>query len=1137
VAVWAQVAMMITMTHRRSGWSIANNGEMTVSTPFDGYRMSKWTWTHENSAGTWKCHHVFDIASRQFVVDINANHSVTRSTRQLSANVEFQTPPGVANWLQNMNAGVEYQHDLRAWKSNSRTNFRWGRYTVGHEHDFNIEPNSALVTTAKLTTPFRGYEQLGIGFNNRRSGNSWRANNEVLLGGIGKVTLDGSLNYNGYNFDGMVRMTSPIRHLERIVVNARNARQRDGVWASHADVQFAPDRAMSVDSKLSIGSRRSIELEVETPFRVMRQMKFKSDCSGTWRNLRASTELEHNMFGREKFTAVVSIDANNVQRMNGQLTVRTPFDEFSSLRVIGRHVRDSYEHATSTLSWQANHYRGSLRHEGTATGWADFDSRYELEYLNNRKIELSSSFHLDPKIVATATLRTPFEQARHVSFSFNQEGPLDNFKVVSELMYADAKKITTNMEFALRDDSLRTFFRLTTPFTAVSRLAFEVNLSGRPKQFNMQSWLEFNNHRLTKTLEFQLHQTTLRIRGNIETPFRQLRALTYAVNHDGDYREYRSNLVVTYNGQEITGSIEFYGSENNVNGSYMKYELRTPWRALRSLTYQQRSEPGLPLSGYSKSWTMESNGRQMSGSEELSWNGNQLDYRLVYNLPEEYSLRISHRGNSFNQFSNRIVVKIVDDQITGAMQFRRTSDVIDWKLNAASTFRGYERLEAAFKQEHTRSGFTTTASLSTPFRVFPRMSAELTFNGEPRQFTAAATVQLPFDGYERVSAELSHRGDWRSFQTSGKLETNQASLRRVIFSVDHTATRWTQIRTLASVVVPSGNYSAKFIHNGDVSNFRTNMEVRTPLTDYSRFVVDIDHEHVDGVKDAISVQTPIRGYENFGLSLQMSGDVGNMQLEAELRTPIRRLERSSVSWRHNINQRGTVELHGTVQTSVPQYQRAAMTFRHSMTRRVVSANVDVETSIPGFTKFSASSAYSPSRNGWQWSGSVETPIRGFERWSASAEHAQDDSDGGFNTVVRLTTPVNNYNNFAATLSHSGQASQFATRLRLSTPFRQVPQLDVTLRHRGTSPANFASSLTVDYAGKKIELETGFQMARVQHAELNYEGNFRLISPCPYVRDFSITVSHNRKPESTTGALKVVHNGNDKIDIDAHILIY
>jgi len=1125
----------------------------------------------------WKCHHELDVKSRQFVFDVDASHRVTRAQRRLATEISFQTPTDIASWLQNLNANIDYEHDMHAWKSSGRTNFQWGRYAFGHEHDVDIQPNTALVTTAKLNTPFTGFEQVGLGLNNRRSGNSWRANNELLLGRVGKVTLDGSLNYNGYNFNSMLRVTTPVRNLERIVVNVRNAQQQDGIWASHADIQYAPSKIMTFDNKLSLGTQKMIEFEASTPCPYLRMMKYKASYSGTLRSFQANTELQHNKLGRDKITALVSVDTNNVRNMNGQLVIRAPFEDFRSLRVTGRHVQDSYDHMTTTVAWQINRYRGSVLRDVTSKSWVDFDSRIELEYLNDRKIELTSSLRLDPNIVLTTSFRSPFEHARQIDFSFKQEGPLDNFKVVSELSYDTRKKITTDIEFLLRDESLRSSVRLTTPFTALNRFAFDVNLSGRPSQFNLESTLEFNDRKIAKTLEFQLHRSNLRMSGSMETPFRQLRSLTYTATHNGDWSNFRNNFAVTYNGQDITASSEFLQ-----RGSNMKLELRTPWQAVRSYSFQHANKPGSSFAGWSNSWTAEFNGQKYTGESECDWNGNQLNAHFVWNVPEEYSVRITHT-NSANHLSNNIVVKLAGNQITEALEYRRTPDKIEVMLNLASTYRGYERMEAVFKHERSDRGFTTNAEISTPFRVFPRLTTELfyqgsanqvasqfkaqlpfrslrrlilslnhqgdsseftsvlrktindktvvstltfknrprslesslsvqtpfdgyerfnaavAFNGQPQQFTASSTVQLPFDGVERLHAELTHNGNWKNFRASGKFESSIENLRSVNFNVQHSAVSWAQINTRASVVVPDGTYS-----------------------------MHVEHELRDSLKTTVSVQTPVRGYEKFGMELAKSGDIRNLQLKTELTTSIRRWERATLNWSHNLANKRSINLRGSLETSFSPYQRMALTFTHSAVPGTVTTNAVVETSIPGYTKFTATSECSSAQRMKKWSGSVETPIRGYERWTAGVEHGQNGNGKGFRTVVRTTTPINNYNNFAATLSYAEQSSQFTTQLRLNTPFLSVPQIDITLAQRGNRLSDFTTSLSVDYAGKKIELEMAFKMGLVQPTQRSYEASFKLTSPCPIVRDFSVTASHQRRPERTAGALEVIFNGEKKV---------
>jgi len=350
------------------------------------------------------------------------------------------------------------------------------------------------------------------------------------------------------------------------------------------------------------------------------------------------------------------------------------------------------------------------------------------------------------------------------------------------------------------------------------------------------------------------------------------------------------------------------------------------------------------------------------------------------------------------------------------------------------------------------------------------------------------------------------------------------------FNVEHSASSWRQIRTLASVTLPfgSGTVSAKFVHNGDLSNFRTNMELKTPFIPYRTFVVDIEHEHTDNYKTSVTARTSVPGYENFAVSFEKFGDVRNLQLKAEMTTSVPGLERMAINWSHNVSRRATVELHGLLETPFSSFQRQSLTFSHFQSLGAIRTGAVVETSVPGYTKFNFLSDYSSRPRNWRWDSSIETSVRGYERCSIGLEHTQTDSSGAFRTVARLTTPFEGYNNFGAVLSHVGEPSQFRTQLRVSLPFRQVPQIDVTLTHRGASPRDFTTSLSVDYARKKIELEMAYKAGPDRHAEMKYEGSFRLVAPCPYVRDFSVTLSHNIKPQTKNGVFKVVFNGDEKV---------
>lgn len=1131
VVSWArgqQVSVAMNMAHQVTGSVTSNRGDLTVSTPFRTFRTGKVTWNHEHSPDTWKCHHEVEADTRKFVVDIDAAHQLTRATRRVTMKASFQCPQ-LADWLQNAAINVDYQHDMRAWRSVGKADAQWGRYAFGLEHDINIDPYRAIVIKAKVTTPFPGFEQLGIGLNNQRTSNGWTTNNELVMGSNGKATLDGSLNYNGYSFDGMIRMTTPIRSLERIVANVRNTQQQDGVWATHVDLQYAPEKMIALDGKLGWENRKTLEFEASSPCPYLRQMKFTAGYSGTLRSFQAATELQHNMIGRDKIMASVSANTMNTRNMNGQVTIRTPFTKLSVFKVEARHIRDTEEHMATTASWELNRYKGSLLHDLSARSWVDFDMRQDIEYINNRKIETTASFRLDPKIVVTASFKSPFESARMASFAFNQEGPLDNFKISSEVTYNRVNKIVTNMEFALTDQSLRTFFRLTTPFSAVDRVAVNINLTGRPMQFNLDSSFELNTDKITKTLEFQLDRQTLRVVGRLETPARGLRTITYTVNHSGNWRDFNNNFLLNCDGQEITASSEF-----KIDGPSGKFELRTPYSALSSViaNFAHMTKPGRSFTGWTNSASLEVNGRRYTGTSEWSGNVNEFTTTVSISTPHRqfsrFTTELTHRGN-LRQFSSQLRMTTPFSAVrTLLIVLNHRGDPTDLASDLTITCND-QTISGAVTFKNNRRQTEGALTVQTPYNGYERFRSSFSYAGTPMDFTTTAAVELPFRGYERFSAELKHSGNPMSFQTSGKLETPLQNARTISFRISNSIAEG-QITTSGQLVLPAGTLSATVTYNGDPTNFRANLNIQTPFQSFTTFVIGLEHQTtLSGLKSLVTIQTPFSGYENFALSVSKSGDMMNMQLGAELTTPIRRLEKTAISWSHSID--NNVEVRGSLETSVPGYDSFSVVVSHINTRRSTKTNAAIETSVRGFPKFSAASEYSEYRKGFKWSGSVETPIRGYERWTMGIENRPSENDAGFSTVIQATTPVRGYNSFGATMTHTGDVSQFVTTLSVQTPFRAVPTIDISLNHRGIRPSDFATSLSIDYSGKKIETELAFKMGPKSRNEYTYDGNFKLVAPCPYFNDFSITAVHTRRTEMKTGSLDVTLNGAKKVDFD------
>lgn len=1226
---WArgrQIAVGVTMTHQLNGWYLTNSGEVTVTTPFSGMRSGRIRWQHQNTADSWKCKHEAEVDGRKFSVDVDTSNRLVGNTRRISGRAIFQCPV-LADWLQNASMSLDYQHDTRALKSLGKSEINYGRQKFTYEHDFNVDPSAAMVIKAKITTPFPAVQEIGFGLNNRRQGNGWTSNNELVMGSHGRIGLDGSYQLNGYAVDASITLTTPYRRLERISANLKNQQQRDGAWTAHTDLQYATNKQIVIDGKLGLQSAQKVaELEIKSPCPRLRQARVAAGYSGTARNFQASIELSHNALGRDKITAAVSANTADVQNMNVQLTARTPFADFSSFKVVGRHVRDTPEHTATNANWELNTYRGSALIDMKARDWVDFDGRYELEYTAGRKLELATSFKVDPKVVFTATFKSPFESARTVTATFNQEGPLDNFRMSAEVAHNRNNRYTSGLDFALRQDSLRTSFRLTTPHKSIERVATAFNVAGSPSKFNLDTSYELNGQKLTKTMSFEVASgPMLKISGKLDIPYGSIRSITYSVNHNGPATNFNNNLQIN-----IDGATTKVTSEFRLNGPSIQFELTTPYQPLTLVRLAHTTKPGRTFAGWQNNAELQLNGNKYTGESSMGWKGNELQVSAIVKVPQEYSVSLTHKADSSTNFDTTVIFRMADKQIKETIGLKTSQALIDFKYNVETNYAGYERWDATFKHENSQVGFKSTVGLTTPLSQIPRVSAELTQRFTSKtDFTTTLKLQLPIQSASQIVSTLTHRGtaqdltstvsikineqtpmtgtltfknnqrvtegslaiqtpfaqlstfngqfrfagqDQMNFIVTGNVEYTSnvlpAQATPTSVRLEHSATSRTQFKTIAELSIPVGKHSATLEHNGDPANFRSSLKIVTPeytsprarSTGTETYEATLEHApQGDKPRTAITIRGPSR----YQLTATKTGTLADLQLNGEILTPIKGFSRTAATYSHRLDWPTIVEIRGNVETAVTGWQRTSAALTHSggniknfrttasietsqrgferMTATATNA-VDrtgavktsalIDTTIAGYTKFAASSDLSfKGRGGWRWVSSAETPLSGYERWSATMDHAPTST--GLRTSIQVTTPIANYRNFGAVLTHEGNsAAQFQTTVQLTTPCPVVPQIDVTLTHRGATYSDFATGLTVVYGSdKKIETSVSYKKT-TSSGENSFEGSAKLATTdCSYFQDFIVTASHSRKPELKSGGLAMTVNGDKKVDFD------
>jgi len=1155
---WArgqQISFSGTMMHQRgSGYALSNQGEATLTTPWRGYRSSKLTWRHANDDGTtWTCHHELEMdGGKKYVVDIDGRKTLTRAQCKYTIGASFTSP--IQGW-ERLALVWDHTHATNAIKSQGKASVTWAQNSIELNHDVDITPYMTFVTKVAITTPFRGLEVMGIDLDNKLNtrSNAYTLTNEVTLGSPNKkYNLDGSLMFNGATFNTGIRITTPSQKVPRIVGNLRNARQPDGAWALHGDLEYAANKAMSLDAKINYERNYSAELTFVSPCPYLRSLVAKAGVNArSARSFEATAELSHNML-RDKLRFESSLDAENIKNARLSVSLTTPFEQLSVARLSASHVYKQTSNpskCTTMASYELNERRGQLSHDQIVRSMTDFEGKTVIEYTQGRRITIDhSAMFSNGRSVVTATLTSPFNEARNVQLNANFEGPANNFRGTAEITYNQRERITANIDHVFSPEMgvVKSSVRIATPYAGFSRFIASIDRSGS----SLDSSYKSNVQRYTEN----------------------------------------SEVVIEYNDQRYVERREIDITEGGVYK--YKYVIETPLEWLRNAqaSYEYTPRSGRAGNGWTITGSGEYNGKRYTSEAEYLWIGKQLRAKLITNVPDEYSIIVNHKADR-SEITSSAAVK-AGTTGSGSVTFTMNpAGTIDARATVETTIRGLEKFEANLKHEGPVSDFKTTLSVATPFRDYRNFAAALSYRGNPTDFTSSLRLDTPSTKYPRVTFALNHRmpntnsldtglsatygdkkyaasvvynKDDRSIRTSITTETPHAGYERQSLEVTHTGASWRFFDTTAKLVtsqhndlreatvalsfklpdnnagdiqlrvgLPTGTSTAAYKHNVAQGGnaIQASLEVTTPYSGYERWGSSFTRTVLNGKpSNKITVTTPIRGYESFELTTEKTGNMDNLSLKATLVTSIRGWERASASWTHSMaDEQGEVKV--LVETSIRGWEKTSFAGTESISKRGdMRFTGTFETTYPGYQRFAYTLEHTRTNRGIKTTASVETPIRGYEKFGGNFEYNQAERNG-FRVGSQITTPIQGYRNFGFTINHAGDASQFETSGSITTPFSQAPRIDYTLRYRVASLADFSVSASAAYSGKKIEVETMYKYGMLARGESNYEASFKFASACPYLRDLSVTASHNRKPSLKSGALAVTYNSEKKIDFD------
>ena len=215
-----------------------------------------------------------------------------------------------------------------------------------------------------------------------------------------------------------------------------------------------------------------------------------------------------------------------------------------------------------------------LNHEGNSN---IFVTSSDIS-VNGQEIRGSFNFNKRGTVIeSSGSLSTPFEQMKEGSFRLNHRGDYSDF-VTSGQVDFDRKKIDAELLFKLQPEIMTTA-RLSTPWTALQQFNFNLNHRGNLLDFSTIASGELNGDRMNGNIAFKKDNNGVESSATINTPFEVFPEWAYTFSYKMQRDNVRSTATLTLPCQvykHFRGELNVDGSLNNFNGNI---KINTPFES------------------------------------------------------------------------------------------------------------------------------------------------------------------------------------------------------------------------------------------------------------------------------------------------------------------------------------------------------------------------------------------------------------------------------------------------------------------------------------------------------------------------------------------------------------------------------
>ena len=695
------------------------------------------------------------------------------------------------------------------------------------------------------------------------------------------------------------------------------------------------------------------------------------------------------------------------------------------------------------------------------------------------------------------TITTPFESAREIIGTFSHDGPINDFQQVASLE-VNGQKIEHTLIFAKTADRAEGSYEITTPFSQLSNFKISVTHNSL---FNNNGYIMYNGERYSGSTEFRSTDEGIHGYIGIQTPAEY--SITF--DHSGTSTDFVNQVTVKYGPTTLSKETRFRMSGSTIEGILT---VNTP-ETVR-ITFNHDGE----MTDFRQSVQVEYSGKTISQSAEFSLSGRRVNAKFSLASPCPYvqtlNIELQHQGR-WTSFGNTLKLELNGQAIELGSEYKELSaktigsislkTPLEYSLNFV--FKGEpsdlttmirctiagQKSNVNVAYRNTGSVIETSLSVRTPYEGYENFASEFHFKNK-RVLRISGSITTPFESFDNMAFEFSKEGTWRQFTLNGRLTT-------------------------PFTIMPEGTFA--FTHRGTVTNFECSG------------TLDLGDRHFAGstmfqyasnrIQASATLESPY--FSSLGYTFKHEGGIRNFNTEASVEMNGDRIE-STLAFKS----RPAIEVTATIRTPFNIVRELSFSSNHQGGLMDFSSTASI--SLNG-QAISGTMAFR--KDGEVIESNAELHIPNWRPISYNVAH--NGNINRFHTVISITIPCEEHQNFGLELNHEGTLANFHSSAILTTPFSSAPRIASNLAYSG-QPSDFTSSASVEFGSHNMAMESTFRKSS-GWTNSDMEASIRLTSSFPALNDLHISTEQHWTTSSLTGQAEATYNGNKKLDMDYNLV--